>query len=101
MDLNAEVFAKMMVTTLPLGISELDQIIKKQFQKVDASKDGEYLALNFEHAAHILCAVRNALITLSHSVHVDAAGNLDVRTTSTGIAGLLRIAFEGVATFKW
>lgn len=101
MDLNATVFAKMMTTTLSLGISELDQIIDKQFQMVDASKDGEYLTLNLELAAHILCAVRNALITLSHSVHIDAVGNLEVRTTSTGIAGLLRIAFEGMATFKW
>lgn len=101
MDLNSTVFAKMMTTSLPLGISELNQIIDKQFQKVDASKGGEYLTLNLEHAAHILCAVRNALITLSHSVHTDAAGNLEVSTTSTGIAGLLRIAFEGIATFKW
>lgn len=101
MDLNSDVFIRMMTTTLPLGIAELDLVIDDRFQRAQESKGGVYQTLNFEHGAHILSAVRNALITLSHTVHTDAKGNLEVRTTSTGIAGLLRIGLEGLANFRW
>lgn len=101
MDLNAAVFLRMMTTTLPVGITQLDLVIGDRFQKAHSTGQSEYLALGYEHGAHILIAVRNALMTLSNAVHREVDGNLDTRITSTGMAGLLRIAFEGLANFRW
>jgi hypothetical protein len=101
MDLNSDVFIRMMTTTLPLGIAELDLVIDDRFQRAQESKGGVYQTLNFEHGAHILTAVRSALVTLSNTIHTDAKGNKQVHITSTGVAGLLRIAFEGLANFRW
>ena len=101
MDLNSEVFMRLMTTSLPVGINELDRVIDDRFLKARECKAGVYEVLNFEHGGHILTAVRSALVTLSNTVHTDAKGNKQVRVTSTGVAGLLRIAFEGLANFRW
>jgi len=101
MDLNSEVFMRLMTTSLPVGIKELDRVIDDRFLKSRGSKAGVYEVLNLEHGAHILTAVRSALVTLSNTVNTDANGNKQVRVTSTGVAGLLRIAFEGLANFRW
>jgi hypothetical protein len=101
MDPNLEVLMRMMTTTLPIGITQLDLVIEDRFQKAKSTGLDSYLALSYEHGAHILIAVRNALITLSNTVHKSEDGSLDIRITSTGMAGLLRIAFEGLANFRW
>lgn len=90
-----------MTISLPVGINELDRVIDDRFLKARGCKDGVYEVLNFEHGAHILTAVRSALVTLSNTVNTEANGNKQVRVTSTGVAGLLRIAFEGLANFRW
>ena len=101
MDLNSDVFMRLMTTSLPVGIHELDRVIDDRFLKARGCKAGVYEVLNFDHGAHILTAVRSSLVTLSNAVHTDAKGNKQVRVTSTGVAGLLRIAFEGLANFRW
>jgi len=84
-----------------MGIAELDLVIEDRFRKVQEGDAAVYRMLNVEHGAHILGAVRNTLLTLSHIVHADSKGNLEVHATATGIAGLLRIGLEGLANFKW
>lgn len=101
MDINPSVFAHMMTSSLPIGINHLEQVIDQRFKLLGSLPEEEYETLLFEHATHVLCAVNNALITLSHTNHVHNGSQQTVNVTSNGIAGLLRVSLEGMALFFW